>query len=273
MIIRKKSHTSKGSLSFMSVYIYTLPKAGTYFFAKLLSNLGLNDTGYHLSRFSYLDTKAHSLEQNTATPGVAKIRKFFVPVVRKMQGNDVFFGHFAVPRNLHVAPVHMKYICSYRNPEKTLVSEFIDFRFRRTDVNWISRENVADDSEAFETFLEHHGLGPHLSILKNIVVYHSTVNHPLVDPEERARVYFANFETVLKEPDMVRQIAEFLGISLQEGEAETILQKTLLAETKTKAVDLEIDRDLLWTDRAREIYAASDFPRVVTMAQEQGLRF
>jgi len=273
VVIRKKSHTLKGSLSFMSVYIYTLPKAGTYFFAELLSNLGLNDTGYHLSRFSYLDTKAYSLEQNAATPGVAKIRKFFVPVVRKMQDNDVFFGHFALPRNLHVAPTHMKYICSYRNPEKTLVSEFIDFRFRRTDVGWLSREKVPDDFEAFELFLERHGLGPHLSIFKKIVVYHGTINHPLEDPEEREKVYFANFETVLKEPDMVRQIAEFLGISLQEGAAEAIHQKTLLAETKTKAVDLEVDRDLLWTDRARAIYAASDFPRAVSIAQEQGLRF
>lgn len=257
----------------MSVYIYSLPKAGTYFFAQLLSNLGLNDTGYHISRFSYLDTKAHPLEQNAATPGVAKIKKFFVPVVRQMQDNDVAFGHFPLPLNPQVVPEHMKYICAYRNPEKTLVSEFIDFRFRRTDLSWLSQVRVPDNRQAFELYLERHGTVAHLSIFRKIVLYHLSVTHPLTSTTERDRVCFVNFETALREPDTVRQIAAFLGTPLPEGAAETIHQKTLSAETKTKAVDLEIDRDSLWTNRARALYAASDFPRALSMAQEQGLRF
>ena len=32
----------------MSIYIYSLPKAGTYFFAAFLAELGFEDTGLHI---------------------------------------------------------------------------------------------------------------------------------------------------------------------------------------------------------------------------------
>jgi hypothetical protein len=255
----------------MSVYIYTLPKAGTYFLAKLLSNMGFNDTGYHISKFSYLDTKSYSIRENSATPGIAKVRKFFVPVVRQMEENDVAFGHFPLPLNFSVAPEHMKYLCAYRDPQKTLVSEFIDFRFRRTDLPWIMQSAIVDDRRAFELYLERHGTGAHLSIFKKIVLYHVLVNQSLTDPRERNRACFINFDVILKEPDTVRQIADFLSAPLTRSAARSVHRQTLSAETKTKAVNLTIDRDLLWTERARSLYAASDFPCTIAIAREQGL--
>lgn len=256
----------------MSVYIYTLPKAGTYFIAQLLSNLGLHDTGLHLSSHEFLDTKRFTLEQNAMTPEIAAVEGFFVPVVRRMGPQDILFGHFPLPRNLHVALPDMKYICSYRSPEKTLISEFIDFRFRRSDVPWLSPEEVPDDATAFEVYLEQHGLGTHLDIFKCIVVYHSTVNHPLERTTEREKVCFVHFETLLEQPGAVRQIAAFLEKDISLQEAEAIHQKTLAAETKTKATGLTLDRAALWSDRARQIFAESEFPAAIALAREQGLQ-
>jgi len=255
----------------MSVYIYTLPKAGTYFIAELLSNLGLNNTGLHLAMHRFLDTKRFSLEQNVETPGITEVRKFFVPVVREMKQEDILFGHFALPRNPEVAPPHMQYICSYRSPKKTLVSEFIDFRFRRTDVPWVSREEIADDATAFALYLERHGTGSHLGIFKSIIVYHSTVNHPLENPVERERACFVHFDTLLEQPGSVRKIAAFLGKDISLQEAASVHRKTLGAETKTKAVTLEVDREALWNARAQEIFSKSEFPQAIAIAREQGL--
>jgi hypothetical protein len=263
---------SGGYLGFMSTYIYTQPKAGTYFIAELLSNLGFHNTGIHLSMNNFLDTKRLSLEQNIATPGLASVDKFFVPVVREIGRRDVIFGHFPLPLNRHVAPPHMKYICSYRSPERALVSEFIDFRFRRSDVLWVSHDAVADDVEAFELYLERHGLGPHLSIFKNIVVYHGTVTHPLEEPKERARVCFVHFDTLLTQPNKVRQLAAFLGVEISEQTAKVIHHKTLTVETKTKATMLDIERETLWSDRARALFRNSDFPLAIARAKEQGLQ-
>jgi len=256
----------------MSVYIYTLPKAGTYFIAELLSNLGLNNTGLHLAAHRFLDTKRFTLEQNATTPGIAGVDRFFVPVVRGAGPQDVLFGHFPLPRNPNIAPSHMNYICSYRSPEKTLVSEFMDFRFRRSDVPWVSREKVPDDVTAFELYLGRHGTGPHLEIFKSIIVYHSTVNHPLEHPREREKVCFVHFDTLLEQPEAVRQIAAFLEKDISLQEAQAIHQKTLATETKTKATNLEFDREALWSDRAREIFAESDFPAAIALAQDQGLQ-
>lgn len=257
----------------MSVYIYTLPKAGTYFLAELLANMGFNNTGYHLSgTTSYLDTKAYSLDENAHTPGVAKVEKYFVPLVRSLGKNDVLFGHFPLPRNQHITPKHMKYLCAYRHPKKTVTSEFVDFRFRRSDIPWLSRETVPDDTEAFELYLERHGTSGHLSIFRNIVAYHGMTNHPCETAIERNRVMFLQFDTLLQTSKIVHDIAVFLDREISEQDAEKIHRMTLDAETKTKAVSLDIDRAALWSGRAEELFEASGFPAAIACAQSQGMQ-
>lgn len=253
----------------MSVYIYTLPKAGTYFLAAMLSNLGLRDTGYHMAIHHYLDTGKYTLRENIETPGIAFTKEYFGSVMNRIGKKDVIFGHAPLPFNRNALPEHMKILCSYRHPRKTLVSEFIDFRFRRLDVPWLSGEQVPDDRAAFELYLERHGLGPHLELFKDTIRYHSLMHHPLLNPEDKNRAIFVNFETVLRDPAAACRIAEFLELPLNAEEVETARQKTLAGETKTKAVDIGIDREALWSDRAEELFSGSDFPRAIQVAQEQ----
>lgn len=255
----------------MSVYLFTLPKAGTYFLAELLSNMGLNNTGYHLFKTFYLDTKSHPLEANAETPGIAQRNRFFVPVVRDLKKDDVAFGHFPLPLNPAVAPPHMKYICAYRHPRKTLVAEFIDFRFRRTDIDWVRPEAEPDDLRAFELYMQRRGTTGHLRDFKNVVLYRRMMTLMLTEPAERKKAFFVNFEAVLADPDLVGEIAAFLGIEMSPEAARAVHQKTLGAQTKTKAVDLKVDRDALWSDRIEDLYVKSDFPRTVSIAEKQGL--
>lgn len=255
----------------MSVYIYTLPKAGTYFLAKLLSNMGLNDTGKHIFRTFFLDTHKFSLEENAANPSISRVNKFFVPVVRQLKADDVTFGHFPLPLNPDVALLHMQYICSYRHPRKTLTAEFIDFRFRRNDIHWLTHDREPNDQKAFEKYLEHHGTTVHLRDFQNIVLYKSLMSNPLVGEAAKGRSLFVNFNNVLRDAGEVKGIADFLHIEMSIQEAQDIHSKTLAAETKTKAVDLQIDRDALWTERAHEIYDNSLFPHTISIARDHRL--
>jgi hypothetical protein len=255
----------------MSVYIYTLPKAGTYFLAELLDGLGLNNTGYHMTRDAYLDTKKFSIDENAKTPAKATVMEHFASVIGRLQSNDVVFGHFPLPLNISVVPDDMKIICSYRHPVKTLVSEFIDFRFRREDIDWLSKKTIPNDQDAFAHFMKEHGIMAHLPILRRIVFYKHLVNHPLTPPLHKSRALFVNFDHVLRDYRHTKHIAHFLGFDLSEDEAKELHKKTLSSETKTKAVDLKINRSALWNDDSRATYANSGFPQSIVMGRIEGL--
>lgn len=255
----------------MSVYIFTMPKAGTYFLAELLEQIGLRNTGYHINKTSYLDTKKFSLQQNMETPAIALVDTFFASVVWGLAPDEVAFGHFPVPLNPGVVPDHMKYLCAYRHPQKTLVSEFIDFRFRRSDIPWLSRQEIPDDREAFVVYLEQHGLWGQLNVFKNLVYYHMIAHHSLLPENQKNRAYFVNFQTVLQDAGIVRDIAAFVGRPVSEQGAENIHAAALSAETKTKTVGLDIDRDALWSDQAHSLYDMSELAPLVEIARRQGM--
>lgn len=257
----------------MPIYIYSMPKAGTYFFSALLDKLGFQDTGYHLNRDNYLDTKAHSLEVNAQTPGKAKVKKFFVPVLRELPVNAVLAGHFPLPINYQVLGPKGMYLCAYRDPKKTLVSEFIDFRFRRTDIPWISRRSIEDDQQAFLQFLTRHGVTAHLSVFREFTLLRSIVVSPLAPPVLQKNTYFVNFDQLRADPKTAVGIAKFLGAELTDAAVMKRVKAALSAETKTKATALDIDREAFWTAEAEEIYAKSKFPAIQEMAESLGLEF
>lgn len=257
----------------MSVYIYTLPKAGTYFVADLLERLGLENTGFHIAKDHYLDTKTHTLEENAQRPTTTTVQRFFAPVVRELAPHQFAFGHFPLPLNPQVAPPHLKYICAYRHPKRTLMSEFIDFRFRRTDLSWISAQKIENDVAAFERYLEVHGTRAHQLIFKNVVTYRILSAHPLQSPLFHDTGIFLNFDKLLRDPKIVERIAEFVDMPIPLDRAQELLNETLNSETKTKATDLNIDREQFWSERAIELYEASGFPLAIEMGRDAGLEF
>ncbi len=257
----------------MPVYIYSMPKAGTYFFATFLKELGFHDTGYHIERNEYLDTHAHSMEVNARTPGKARVPGFFVAVMRRLRADDVAFGHFPLPIHHAVLDELGRYVCAYRDPRRTLVSEFIDFRYRRTGVKWLLPDAVPDDGAAFALYLERHGLRGHLGVFRDMVLLRSILASPLAPPVLGPRTIFVNFDAIRSDAAAALPVARFLGSQLTDDEVRAALASALAAETKTKATEITLDREALWTDAAEALYAGSQFPMIKSMAEDLGMVF
>ena len=250
----------------MKVYIYTIPKAGTYFLADFIGRLGFHNTGFHVNQKKFLNTAKFDLETNARFPSRAMERQSFMKTLRDMNDGDLAFGHFPVPLMAWIFPDFF-FVCSYRHPRQTLVSEFIDFRFRREDVNWIARDQIPDDREAFCTYLERHGQG-HMAVFSQMLAITVLRNEPLCGRFQTEQFYMLNFETLLKSPQSAVDLAGRLGIA--PDRATEALEQTRNAETKTKATGLDIDRAALWSDRAEELYSSINVEDYVKRGRELG---
>lgn len=249
----------------MKYYIYTVPKAGTYFMAELFEQLGLLNSGWHLDVFFYLDTKAHNMSTNTKTPTATEVHFNYVNRMRKIKDNQFCFGHLAptyfplpISRNTAV-------IFCFRDPKEVVVSEFIDFRFRRTDIPSISRKKIPDDKAAFEAYLKNRGPGIRNEFI-NILLYNKVTNmseyQELIAHNCIIKVDFADMRNLTSGINKTKEIVKTLKIKAEVTEA--LYQRVLDADTKTnsKDVDSQIDRESLWTPKAKENYKALNLEEI-----------
>ena len=250
----------------MKIYIYTIPKAGTYFLADFIARLGFSNTGFHVSQKSFLDTAAFDLETNARFPSKTKQKQLFYRTLTRMSDGELAFGHFPVPLMSWMFP-DFYFVCAYRHPRRTLVSEFIDFRFRRADIAWISRDSIADDRQAFCAYLLRHGQA-HMTIFSQMLGVTMLLNEPLCRRFQHERMHLLNFDRFLQGPEGALALAEALGVD--PALAPEALEATRAAETKTKATDLKVDRTALWNDEAEDIYARLDAEAFVQRGRELG---
>lgn len=250
----------------MKVYIYTIPKAGTYFLADFIARLGFRNTGLHVSQRKVLNTAKLDMETNARFPSRAMERQNFMKTLREMNDGDLAFGHFPVPLMAWIFPDFF-FVCAYRHPRQTILSEFIDFRFRREDVDWISRENIPDDRDAFCAFLERHGEA-HMLVVSQMLAITLLRAEPLCRRFQGERFHMLNFDHLLKVPGTAEALALALGTTAADG--TRALTETLAAETKTKATGLDIDRAALWSDRAEEMFAALNPEAFVARGRDLG---
>lgn len=245
----------------MKIYIYTVPKAGTYFLADLVARLGFENTGFHVSQNAFLNTRKFDLQTNAQFPGRAKENQFFVRTLRQQPPNSLSFGHLPVPLAKRAFP-GFRFICSYRHPRKTLVSEFIDMRFRRKDIPWISPAEIRDDRQAFVEYLNRQGPA-HERIFKQMYTVALLLADPFAVEYSPDEIALFNFESVLRSPEETVRISQAIGAPVSPERAAEILAETRAAETKTKATGLSIDRESLWSEEADRVYRAMDFEAVV----------
>lgn len=249
------------------VYVYTLPKAGTYFIAEFLTQLGFGNSGLHVSLTKTLRTNDFDAETNAQYPSKTSVAQPFIRSLREVKMGETAFGHLPVPL---FAPNFGAYlfICAYRHPRKTLVSEFIDFRFRRKDVEWVSPETIPNDQEAFATYMERHGRN-HLSIMTSLMAVSALVNEPMFEDQyPPERFFFVNFDDLRHVPSVSEGLCAFL--QRDRSMAAKTLEATLNADTKTKATDITVDRDALWSDKAEEFYDFYGVERMVAHARGLG---
>lgn len=250
----------------MRLYIYTIPKAGTYFLADFFSRIGFNNTGFHVARNFVLNTRKLDLGTNARLPEEARENQLFTITLQRMRDGDAAFGHFPLPLLGWTYP-DFQHVCAYRHPRKTLMSEFVDFRFRREDVPWLTRSAVAGDAEAFCTYLERHGPA-HMSIFAEMIGSSLLRNEPLFTRHSPGLYYMLNFDRLLEDPEEAARLATAFGASARDGRAAR--EATLQAETKTKTTGLDIDRAALWSPRAENLYRKLDAESYVRRARELG---
>ena len=250
----------------MKIYIYTIPKAGTYFLADFVSRLGFRNTGFHVNQTKFLNTNKLDHETNVKYPGRAVEQQFFVKTLRGMADGDLAFGHFPVPLMSMLFPGFF-FICCYRHPRSTLVAEFVDFRFRRSDVKRLNSERIPDDRDAFCAYLEKEGLG-HMNIFAKMIGVTLLANEALYQAQDGYRFHMLNFDSILVDPKVAINLAKALGVGPEKAIAA--LEESRNAETKTKATGLDIDREAFWSDRAEELYRKLNAEAIVARGKELG---
>lgn len=251
----------------MKAFIYTVPKSGTYLLAEFLERLGYTNTGYHVAVDHYLDTKNFDLQENATRPSSTERREDFLIKLLSLKDDEFAFGHIPAPLAGWALP-KFQFICAYRNPRKTLISEFIDFRFRRTDLDWINKEACEDDLEAFELYLERHARD-HLFIFSEMLAVATLYKDPMLGHFLQSRLVFVNFDNFLQRTDDAIRIAAHFGHT--EEEALAAREGALSMETKTKAIGLDIDRKRFWTPEAERRYAKLAASDLVIQARSLGL--
>ncbi len=250
----------------MKIYIYTIPKAGTYFLADFVARLGFHNTGFHVSQTSVLNTAKLDMETNARFPSRAMEQQSFMATLRNMTDGELAFGHFPMPLMAWLFPQFFM-ICAYRHPRQTLMSQFVDFRFRREDIKWIERAQIPDDRDAFCAYLERKGEG-HMAVFAQMLAITVLRSEPLCGQFQTNQFHMLNFDDLLKTPQVAIDLAGRLGIL--PDRATEALEETRNAETKTKATGLKIDRTALWSDRAEQLYHNINAEAYVTRGRELG---
>ena len=237
----------------MKTFLYTTPKAGTYLIAAFLERMGLENTGYHISKQDYLDTRSLSDEDNVSQPNKASVRQHFGITIAGLRDGQLAFGHMSLPLLAWALP-DFRFVCAYRHPRRTLLSEFIDFRFRRRDVDLVSRERIADDREAFGAYMRDHG-PIHMAIFRRMVETADLFRRPRFKAFPPEAVLFVNFD------------------GLREGRADpaTAWAEAMSSETKTKANALDLDREAFWTPENEALAQKLQIDAAVARGRAAGL--
>jgi len=240
-------------------YIYTIPKSGTYLASALLEELGLKNSGWHLMVHHFLDTSANDPDTNAKTPTQTRERGNYVNRLKKLQQGAFCFGHLS-PMAFPLPIVRQTAVLRcIREPREVLASEFVDFRFRRSDLGPYSVESVANDQSAFVLYLQRRGPRVRDSFLE-FQLYEAMLQQPaynrLVGHDRQARLAFAN----LRDPETgLEAVAGAIAkLGLVDNVSTGDMQRALARPTKTHSGDLAetIHREALWTPEAVAIYEA-----------------
>ena len=248
-------------------YIYSIPKSGTYLFAKFLSSIGYEDTGWHISLNEYLDTKNFDVITNKEHPSATEKKQLYLKSFRQIKPGAFAFGHF---NPMYIPPQMLRQfriIVTRRHPREVLVSEFIDFRHRRKDTVFSNLETFPAPEEAFFHYMNHHA-----PIIRNVCRNHIILSEIWALDDYRELIaggdmMFVDFRSFLdreKGSAIARHIAKFMGNGADEGVIDEKYLAALEADNKTKSSDIDVpySRNWLWSERNMAIYSALGFPEI-----------
>lgn len=234
------------------LYIFTIPKAGSYFLAELMSRLGWENSGLHVAEDHVLDVKQTDLTDAARDPHSTTRWQSFYQSLESVQDGGLCFGHMNPMHFYGPHPSEFAVVGCRRQLRKVLVAEFIDFRFRRQDhlVQWVSRDTIADDRQAFAEYMDRHG--PIIAhIAATYIAYRDLRSAAYYTRAAKLGAYVdLSFEALMgpyPQPEL-RKLAWTLSLHKSDAELMDILQQAKTADNKTKSVDeaLPIDRNTIW---------------------------
>ncbi|NQY78727.1 MAG: sulfotransferase domain-containing protein [Candidatus Caenarcaniphilales bacterium] len=229
------------------ILLTTIPKAGTYFFAEILSEIGATNRHLHVAK-SHAETLYYAPEEvNRFTPKKAKVPLTISQALYTVLPGEFVFGHIAKPMLEEVFLNRFKIIYSYRDHKEAMQAEFYWFREIRKDME-----------EEFNKF-------KHLSVEEHFIKYLEIFGPTRVrlfrflDMWRReADVLSIDFNKFRNERDYARdkviEISKYIDMELDSARAEEILDTCFNKDTKTK---VKRDKSInLWTPEAEKIYEA-----------------
>lgn len=253
------------------LYIFTVPKAGTYFLAGLMSWLGWHDSGWHVAERFVLHTHETDLANNARDPLLVRREQPYATTLDLLPAGHLCFGHmnpmlFPAPH-----PAEVAVLACRRRPRDVLLAEFIDFRFRREDhlVDFVSRRRIADDREAFAVYMRDHA--PVIAdILATVVTYRALRGTPTWTGTRRLAPYLeVAFEDLMGATPLptLRRLADCCGVSADDAKLLQILAAAKAADNKTKSAGLALpfERASLWTAEAEAQYRRHGLPQLSTL--------
>jgi len=95
------------------------------------------------------------------------------------------------------------------------------------------------------------------------------LNEACYRPLTPDRVHMLNFDRLLRDPAVCRDLCAWLGVDPHIG--PPALDRTRGSDTKTNATGIELDREALWSERATDLYERSGAEDLVRRAREVGL--
>ncbi|WP_345993148.1 hypothetical protein [Sulfurimonas sp. HSL-1716] len=255
----------------MKYYIYTVPKAGTYLLAVLLEKAGVHNTGYHIKPGKYLDTKAAGMNDNISSPSRQSKESPSDQLLDKIAEGSFLFGHMTPFHFRKDQWQNLNVLLSIRDPKEVVESEFIDFRFRRDDIQWVSKEVIKDDTLAFEHYLQKNLIHTE-NIFREMHNFYNKIATKTLPND--ANLYILNFKEFLNKEEglkILQKIIDLFKLDTTAADMDNLYDEIINEENKTKTVNepVYVDKEILWSDKARAIFDQSD----VTSTYETLLSF
>ena len=228
------------------LYIYTLPKAGTYLLASLCEEFGIANSGCHISFTGFLDTLSHPAEINRHRPSATRAPQQYIKTFKQCAG-QLAFGHlspsFLPPGVFHATQV----ITAYRDPLEALISEYNYFRFIRQDVKFCSKQTEPDDVLAFGLYLERQA-----PVIRDILIemgrYLDCFSQTLYAPKySNSLPVLINFNR-LHDADYLLWLDQLFLRFLPDSQTTfaSALKNTFGKQTKTKSKGYSFEAATLW---------------------------
>jgi len=228
------------------LYIYTVPKAGTYLLASLCEEFSIDNSGCHIGFSGFLDTHSHPEEVNRHRPSATRAPQQYIKTFKQCAG-QIAFGHlspsFLPPGVFNKTQV----ITAYRDPLEVLISEYNDFRFIRQDVRFCSKQTEPDDISSFGLYLERQA-----PIIRDILIemgrYLDCFAQSLYAPKYSDSLpLLINFNR-LHDADYLLWLDQLFIRFLPDSDTTftSALKKTFGKKTKTKSQGYSFEPEKLW---------------------------